>query len=117
MALCNISLAVMYNCSGTYKFAAGVAFHGLCLTVASIVIRPTTFVARRGPVGCDTIATTAALITTTEATTTSTHARAGVLTWVWAVAGDMAHLAAAIAATSGCTTTDTQRGTISLDVA
>lgn len=97
----------------THKFTAGIALHGLCLAVPSIVVGSSALVARCSAVGCDTIATTA--ISTSETAAPSAYSRTGIRGW--AIARDVAHLTTGIASTSGCSSADAQCRTVSLNVA
>jgi hypothetical protein len=92
------------------ELAAGVALHGLSLTIAGKVVGASTFVA-----GGRTRATSEAAPEATETATGSSgaaaHGRAR------AVAGEMASHTAAVAAAAGAGTAQAQSGAVGLDVA
>ena len=103
--------------AATYELAASIAFHGLRLAVAGIVIGTTTLVASCGSVGGDSIETT--IEATTEARTASATSGRSRSTHAWgrAVSCNMAHLAAGVTTAASSASGDAQRRTISLDVA
>jgi len=92
------------------KFAAGVALHGLGLAITGKVVGSTALVAGGRASAASEAATETSSVSATGSTGAATHSRVG------AVAGKMASDTAAVAASAGAGSTQTQSWAVSLDV-
>jgi hypothetical protein len=93
------------------KLAAGVALHSLGLAVTGKVVRSTALVASgRASATSETATETSSIAATRRTASSTTHSRVG------AVAGKMASDTAAVAASAGAGSTQTQSWAVSLDV-